>query len=256
MGDAIHVTERGDSGPVVVLVHGTAMPGRLSWAAQKPLAERYRLWIVDRRGYGDSPPVKRREDFEVDAQDLLDAVPNGAHLVGISYGSIGALIAAATEPQRFASLTLIECPAFILAPGDTDAMDTMNRLDALHADTTLDDHTWFERFLGIIGAPRGLPKPLPSPFDRTVPVTRGHRRSWERDLPLDGIAAARLPVLVITSGEHPAFEAVADHLTAVLDARHERIGGYGHLVPLAPQFNAVLDDFFSSITPAQGAVAS
>ena len=243
----LSVTKRGDAGPLVVLVHGTAMPGRLSWAAQQPLAERYRLEIVDRRGYGDSPPLKRREDFEVDAQDLLDLVPAGAHLVGISYGSIGALLAAAGDPDRLASLTLIECPAFPMAPGDHAAVETMSALDALHADTTLDDHTWFERFVRLIGAPGGFPNPLPPPFDQTVPITRGHRRSWDQDLPLDALVAARVPVLVVTSGEHDAFEAVADHLTAVLDARHERIGGFGHLVPLAPEFNAVLDDFFSSV---------
>ncbi|MPZ72310.1 MAG: alpha/beta fold hydrolase [Nitriliruptorales bacterium] len=247
MGDQLHVTRRGEQGPVVVLVHGTAMPGRMTWAPQKPLADRYQLWIVDRRGYGQSPPLRRREDFEADAEDLLDVAPQGAHLVAISYGTIGALIAAATEPERFASLTVVECPAFRLAPGDLAATDTMARLDALHADTTLDDHSWLERFAVLIGSPAGFPKPLPSPFDETVTILRRHRRSWDRDLPLDGIAAARLPVMVVTSGEHAAFEAVADHLTAVLDASRERIGGHGHLVPLAAdRFNAVLDDFLQT----------
>lgn len=246
MAEPIHVTRRGDDGPVVVLVHGAAMPGRMSWALQKPLADRYQLWIVDRRGYGESPPVHRREDFEVDAQDLLQVAPEGSHLVGISYGAIGALLAASTEPERFTSLTIVECPAFTLAPGDPVAADTMNRLDALHEDTTLGDHGWFERFVDIIGAAGGFEDPLPSPFDATVPMVRRHRRSWDRDLPLDAIAAARLPVLVVTSGEHQAFDAVGDHLAAVLDARREYIGGHGHLVPLAAeQFNGLLDDFLT-----------
>jgi pimeloyl-ACP methyl ester carboxylesterase len=253
--DRLNVTTRGDDGPVVVLVHGTAMPGRMSWAPQKPLASSYRLWIVDRRGYGDSPPVKRREDFEVDAQDLLAIAPEGAHLVGISYGSIGALLAAAADPERFASLTLVECPAFSLAPGDPAATESMARLDALHADETLDDHAWFERFVGLIGAGGGFPKPLPPPFDQTVKLVRGHRRSWDGDLPLDAIADAGLPVLVVTSGESQAFDAVGDHLAAVLDARREYIGGHGHLVPLAAeQFNALLDDFLS--TAGQQEIAS
>ena len=74
----LHVTRRGD-GPVVVLVHGVGMPARMAWDLQKPLAERYELWLVDRRGYGESPPVRRREDFEIDGADLLDLVPDGAH---------------------------------------------------------------------------------------------------------------------------------------------------------------------------------
>lgn len=256
MTDQIHVTKRGDDGPVVVLVHGTAIPGRMSWTLQRPLAEDYQLWIVDRRGYGESPPVRRREDFEVDAQDLLETVPDGAHLVGISYGSIGSLISAATEPERFASLTVVECPAFTLAPGDPVATDTMNRLDALHEDTALDDHSWFERFVAVIGAPGGFPNPLPPPFDQTVRLVRNHRRSWDRDLPLDAIATSGMPVMVITSGEHQAFDAVGDHLSAVLDARREYIGGHGHLVPLAAeQFNALLDDFLTSVSRGSSTAA-
>lgn len=244
----LSVTKRGDEGPVVVLVHGTAMPGRMSWGLQKPLAADYQLWIVDRRGYGDSPPVKRREDFEVDAQDLLEVVPQGAHLVGISYGSISAVLAAAEDPQRLASLTLVECPAFNMAPGDPVAAEAINTLNALHADTTLDDHAWFERFVRAIGGGNAFPKPLPPPFDETVKLVRGHRMSWDQELPLDAIASARLPVLVITSGEHQGFDAVGDHIAAVLDARREYIGGHGHLVPLAAeQFNALLDDFFSTV---------
>lgn len=245
--DSLHVTKRGESGPVVVLVHGVGMPGRMAFHPQKPLAARYQLWVVDRRGYGGSPPLRRREDFEVDADDLLEILPVGAHLVGVSYGTLGSLIAAAEDPERLASLTLVECPAFSMAPGDAAAVEAMNRADALRADKGLSDAAYFDRFLDIIGAPGGFTDPLPAPFDTTVPILRNHRVAWDYDMPLDRIASARVATLVITSGEHGAFEAVGDHLAAVLDARRERIGGHGHLVPLAAtQFNAVLDDFFTS----------
>jgi pimeloyl-ACP methyl ester carboxylesterase len=107
VADTIHVTRRGDHGPVVALVHGIGMPSRMAFARQKPLADRYQLLLVDRRGYGESPAVRRREDWEVDAADLLAVLPAGTHLVGLSYGSVGAIVAAATEPQRFASLTVV-----------------------------------------------------------------------------------------------------------------------------------------------------
>jgi pimeloyl-ACP methyl ester carboxylesterase len=248
----IHVTRRGESGPVVVLVHGVGLPARMAFFGQKPLAERYQLWIVDRRGYGDSPPVRRREDFEVDGADLLEIVPEGAHLVGVSYGTLGSLVMAATDPTRLASLTLVECPAFSMAPGDAAARERMHALDAVYADRTIDDVEFFERYLALISSPGGFTHPLPPPFDTTVPLLRNHRVSWDYDLALDNIAAARVPTMVITSGEDDAFEAVGDHLTAVLNARRERIGGHGHLVPLAvEQFNGALGDFFSSVT--QGA---
>lgn len=246
--EPVFVTKRGEAGPVVVLVHGVGMPARMAFYPQKPLAQKYQVWLVDRRGYGDSPPVRRREDFEVDGRDLLDLVPEGAHLVGVSYGTLGALAMAASDPQRLASLTLVECPAFSMAPGDPAARERREALDALYADRTLDDVAWFERFLALISSPGGFTHPLPPPFDTTVPLLRGHRVSWDYELPLDDIAAAGVPAMVVTSGEDAAFEAVGDHLTAVLGARRERIGGFGHLVPLAAeQFNAALDGFFSSV---------
>ena len=244
----LHVTRRG-SGPVVVLVHGVGMPARMAWYLQKPLAEHYELWLVDRRGYGQSPPLKRREDFEVDGADLLELVPRGAHLVGISYGSLGSLVMAAEDPDRLASLTLVECPAFSMAPGDAACQQTICDIDALQSDRTLSDAEFFERFTQIIGAAGGFSEPLPEPFDATVPIIRGHRVAWDYELALDPIAAAGVATLVVTSGEHDAFEAVGDHLAATLNARRERVGGHGHLVPLAAeQFNATLDDFFSSVS--------
>ena len=244
----LHVTRRG-SGPVVVLVHGVGMPARMAWYLQKPLAERYELWLVDRRGYGQSPPLKRREDFEVDGADLLELVPEGAHLVGISYGSLGSLVMAAEDPHRLASLTLVECPAFSMAPGDVACRQAIRDIDALQGDRTLSDAEFFNRFTQIIGAAGGFTDPLPEPFAATVPIIRGHRVAWDYELALDPIAAARVPTLVVTGAEHDAFEAVGDHLAATLNARRERISGSGHLVPLqAEQFNAVLDDFLSSVT--------
>ena len=40
----------------------------LTWSEQKPLAERFRLEVVNRRGYGKSPPPAVRQDFDEDAQ--------------------------------------------------------------------------------------------------------------------------------------------------------------------------------------------
>ena len=78
----------------VVLVHGSLATGADEWQAQRSLAdEGFRLLVPDRRGYGRSPAVKG-EDFLVDADDVADLMGNGAHLVGHSYGGLGALFAA------------------------------------------------------------------------------------------------------------------------------------------------------------------
>ena len=49
------------TGTPVVLVHGSLATGVEEWQAQRPLAdEGFRLLVLDRRGYGQSPVVRRR----------------------------------------------------------------------------------------------------------------------------------------------------------------------------------------------------
>jgi pimeloyl-ACP methyl ester carboxylesterase len=119
------------SGPRVVLVHGSNISGPLTWAEQRPLAARWQLEIVNRRGYGNSPPPAVRQDFEADAEDIAALLGEGAHLVGHSYGAIGCLYAAALRPQAVRSLTINEPPAFGLIEGDSaaDALGGTDRED-------------------------------------------------------------------------------------------------------------------------------
>lgn len=49
------------TGTPVVLVHGSLATGGDEWQAQRPLADAgFRLLVVDRRGYGQSPPRRAR----------------------------------------------------------------------------------------------------------------------------------------------------------------------------------------------------
>ena len=59
----------GATGDTVVLVHGSGVRD-WTWSDQLGLADRYRLVMPYRRGYGDSPPAD--PDFEVDASDIAD----------------------------------------------------------------------------------------------------------------------------------------------------------------------------------------
>jgi pimeloyl-ACP methyl ester carboxylesterase len=129
------------AGEPVVLVHGSFGWGTESWAWQQPLAERYRLLLLDRRGFGRSAPGER-EDFQVDAADIAEVLGDGAHLVRHSYGGLGCLLAAARRPEAVWSLTLIEPAAFGVARGDQAVERLIGRLQSLFAratDTTPDD---------------------------------------------------------------------------------------------------------------------
>lgn len=102
------------NGENVVLVHGSLATGREEWEAQQPLAEEgFRLLVVDRRGYGNSPTAEG-EDFLRDAQDIAALMDGGVHLVGHSYGGLGVMFAAALRPQATRSLALLEPPALTL----------------------------------------------------------------------------------------------------------------------------------------------
>ena len=94
-------------------------PGHEEWEAQRPLAdEGFRLLVLDRRGYGRSPAAEG-EDFLRDADDIAELMGDGAHLVGHSYGGLGALFAAARRPEATLSLTLLEAGGLRARPGPT-----------------------------------------------------------------------------------------------------------------------------------------
>ena len=96
---SVYVEEWGEGTPVV-LVHGSLATGAEEWDSQRPLAEQgFRLSVFDRRGYGQSP-FAVGEDYLLDADDIVELMGDGAHLVGHSYGGLGAMFAAACGPRR------------------------------------------------------------------------------------------------------------------------------------------------------------
>lgn len=94
----LHIVEWGTGEPVV-MVHGSFGWGEDTFGEQRPLSEQYRLLLVDPRGFGKSPSTKR-VDFDSDADDIVDILPHGAHLVGHSYGGVVSLLAAARKPKQ------------------------------------------------------------------------------------------------------------------------------------------------------------
>src|SRR3954447_3158766 len=119
----LHIEHWG-AGTPVVLVHGSLANGAQEWEAQRTLAdEGFRLTVFDRRGYGLSAAAPG-EDFIVDAADIAALLGDGAHLVGHSYGGLGALLAAAQRPEATLSLTLLE-PAVLTCGLDEPAWSTL-----------------------------------------------------------------------------------------------------------------------------------
>lgn len=66
---------------------------------------------------------------------------------------------------------------------------------------------------------------------RGVELLKRERPSWEAEIPLDRLASAGFPLLVVSGGHSAAFDAVCDALSAALSAERSVISGRGHTVP-------------------------
>jgi pimeloyl-ACP methyl ester carboxylesterase len=200
--------------------------------------------IPTRRGYPGGPEAERT-DFDLDAGDLLGLIGGGAHLVGFSYGGIGCAIAAAADPDRIRSLTLIESPIYKAAPDDPRVREIIVSGDAVLASEA--DEETERRFLANAGmdpdAMTGRHREL---IQQSIDASRGGRSPSEADPDLDAIARASIPTMVVSGGHHEGIEMICDGLATRLEARREIVSGAGHAVPRAPGFNDVLEDFLLS----------
>lgn len=262
MSTPVHVTTwrpadpgRLDAVPAI-FVHGVFTWGdddAYGFAAQRPLAEERPLLLVDRRGYGRSPDTDR-SDFDTDADDLvalLDTCPDGAHLVGHSNGGLAAMLAAARRPEAVRSLALIQPSALRAAADHPTVRDLLARAEAgagSHAPPDLDPAEFLR--LSTEGMGMTMPEPTPERL-RAVSTSMRERPVREADPPLQPLAAAPWPALVITGTWDDAPEeyrryagepllACADAVSERIGARRLRVPGYYPHTQRAAEVNAAL----------------
>jgi len=227
----------------IVLVHGSVVGGRGTWAAQRPLAERYELVVLDRPGFPPNPPVDR-VDFETDGALVATLLEPGDHVVGHSYGGIVALLAAAAHPDAIRSLTVIEPPCTRVAAG-VPAVDAFAAAgQELYAEAaTGDPDVFLRRFLSAVGSAFDPPSPLPPDLEQGARNLAVERGPWEADIPLAELAATPFPKLVVSGAHLEAYDVICDAIEGALGAERVVLPGYGHVAQRHPDFNAVLADF-------------
>lgn len=230
------------SGTPVVLVHGSLATGADEWEAQRTLADQgFRLLVPDRRGYGQSPTADG-EDFLRDGDDIAELMGDGAHIVGHSYGGLGAMFAAVRRPGATRSLTLLEPAVLALATDDPAARSLIDGVRRIW-DLDVPDEEWVVQFLQAVGSnPDEFPPEFLAIAAPLVPVLRRGRPIWQADLPLAELAAASFPKLVVSGGHSAGFEAICDDVAERIGASRAVIAGAGHEIQFtgAPINDALL----------------
>jgi pimeloyl-ACP methyl ester carboxylesterase len=187
----------------------------------------------------------------MDVQDIIEALGEGAHLVGHSYGGAMSLLAAARRPDLVRSLAVIEPPVFGVVRGNPDVERILARLIPLfNSAGTLTPEEFFQGFRGALsGKPPATSHVELTPLDvKGIQATMLERPSWEVDVPLHELASAPFPRSVFSGNWSSAFDAVCDVLEQQAGFKRVVVEGGGHAVSLAGEpFTRCLVDFLESV---------
>ncbi len=156
------------------------------------------------------------------------------------------LVAAARYADRLRSLTVIEPPAFGLARGNPAADAFIDGGIELWARGPREPDAFLREFMKTVGSPMppGELSPALLQGARTLMVERA---PWEAQPPLEELATAPFPKLVVSGAHSAAFDAVCDVLVERLDAQRAVLPGAGHSVQrLGEPFNELLAAFVES----------
>jgi pimeloyl-ACP methyl ester carboxylesterase len=231
----------------VVLVHGSVGNGPATWGAVQSLGDRFDLVVPNRGGYPPNPPLERI-DFDIQADELAPLLGDGSHLVGHSYGGVISLLMAARYPALVRSLTVSEPPAFGVASGTSEVDRLVADLASLFATGPAEPDAFLREFLALVGSNTKLPEPLPPELEQGARALMVERPPWEAEIPLDDLAAAPFPKLVVSGAHNPAFDAVCDVLEERLGAERAVLPGAGHSLPRAPGYPERLKRFLDGYT--------
>jgi pimeloyl-ACP methyl ester carboxylesterase len=226
----------------VVFVHGSVGNGLATFASVEPLRERFDVVIPNRSGYPPNPPLERI-DFYEQVDELAPLLEDDSHLVGHSYGGVISLLIAAKYPQRVRSLTVSEPPAFDVGRGRPEVERLLAELAAFFAAGPYEPAAYLRGFLALVGSDFHPPEPLPPDLEQGARAAMAERSPAEAEIPLDELALAPFPKLVISGAHHPAFDAVCDVLEARLGAERAILPGAGHSIPRAPRYPERLAEF-------------
>lgn len=249
--DSIYITRWGQSGPRVVMVHGSAQGSKVGgdrhFSAQESLgAEGLQVIVPDRPGHGRSASPGRPDDAEVDGEWVAEILGDGAHLVGHSFGGCVALAAAAKRPEAVLSLTLIE-PGMQKLAMDDPAVRKFGLKMLMVVFLSISAEARAARFAKLVR----IPAEIRGGSDRQELAEMGQaiarlkipsRETLERELTIVRLSA--IPLLTITGGWSLAFDATGRRVASIGGGKHMLIKSEHHFPHLvSDEFNRVFLSF-------------
>jgi pimeloyl-ACP methyl ester carboxylesterase len=263
----IHMTTWGNTGPLVLFVHGGVQggigggPG--NFTGQQPLSEQgWQLKVPDRPGFGESPS-RGPDDMVADSVWISKEIGESGHLVGHSFGGAAVLLAAALNPKAVRSLTLIEPALQPMLSTDPESMKNPVVQSALQivtqfyftAHTPAEFALFFAKSLGQ--GEQGGENPSAAALEAhperatslgcavlnanvATPAAMRHAA--------DIVAEAHIPVLVVSGGYSPAQDATGEIVAKLTRGKHVIVKAPNHFVSQSnpSEFNSVLAAFLHS----------
>jgi pimeloyl-ACP methyl ester carboxylesterase len=243
----LHVQQWGEHGPRVLLVHGSVLNGEMTWSRQRPLAESFRLLVMDRRGHFPNPEIES-PDAGVDADDVAALLEPGTHLVGHSYGGVISMLAATRRSQAVRSLTVIEPPAFGVARDDPRVGARLMQLEQLwatHAGGS--PESFLAKFLELLDSDASASRQLSPAVSQNVRVLMAEKDPARLSLDYESLKRAPFPKLVVSGAHSSVYDTICDRVVGLLGAQRVVIEGGGHNPQRkGARFNAVLRAFIDS----------
>jgi pimeloyl-ACP methyl ester carboxylesterase len=243
-GVRLHCELEGNSGPVLVLVHGS-WDSLHDWDAIVPaLAKSFRVLRYDRRGHSQSERPAGQGSVHEDVADLAALIGHfgfaPAWVVGNSFGASISLRLAATHPELLRGLIAHEPPLFSLLADDPVIApllaDVQRKIDAVAERIANDDPAGAtEQFVETVALGPGTWQKIPPEGQdimiRNAPTFLDESRdpaqlafdlAWLRDF--------RKPTLLTMGDRSPPFFApVVRRIAGVLaQAKLVTMAGAGH----------------------------
>jgi pimeloyl-ACP methyl ester carboxylesterase len=228
--------ERLGHGPPLVMVHGSTVDHTRWGAVVTRLAERFSLYLVDRRGRGhsgDGSTYDIGREFE-DVAAVLDATPQPAFVVAHSYGAICSLEAMRLT-SRIAKIVLYEPPLPVpgrrlFIPDDLgrrlDGMlaknDRAGLVEAFLREVIHIDERALERMRRSMGWQVRL--------DAAHTIPREVMTAYGYQFQAEAFATVRVPTLFLLGGRSPVHmqEATRMASAAVTGSQVVSLAGQGH----------------------------